>query len=161
MSCSRWKSIVFGEEKRFIQIKIAKNMVPINSLIFCLKKARLEFRQIDCITIGWDSHKYTKYMDQFYQKSFPKALKRDRLIQSLHKIYYDKDLIIDNLKFALRSQGIFDPLPPIQFISHHRSHAASTFYPSPFEKALILTIDESGEENATVIWKGKGEQLNL
>ena len=119
----------------------------------------MEFREIDYITIGWDSHKYTKYMDQFYQKSFPKALKRDCLMQSLHKIYYDKDLIIDNLKFALRSQEISDPLPPIQFISHHRSHAASAFYPSPFEKALILMIDGSGEENTTVIWKGKGEQI--
>ena len=45
------------------------------------------------------------------------------------------------------------------FPEHHLSHAASAFYPSPFEEAAILTIDGVGEWATTTICKGKGKEI--
>lgn len=52
-------------------------------------------------------------------------------------------------------------LPPVLFPEHHLSHAASAFYPSPFEKAAILTIDGVGEWSTTTIGMGDGNELSI
>lgn len=51
--------------------------------------------------------------------------------------------------------------PPLLFPEHHLSHAASAFYPSPFEEAAILTIDGVGEWATTTIGKGSGNQISV
>ena len=53
-----------------------------------------------------------------------------------------------------RGQGIF-------FTEHHESHAASAFFPSPFDEAAILTLDGVGEWATTSIGVGEGETLRL
>ncbi|MDB2407453.1 nodulation protein [Jannaschia sp.] len=47
----------------------------------------------------------------------------------------------------------------VSFVPHHRSHAASAFYPSPFEDAAILVMDGVGEDTTTTIWSGGAEGL--
>ncbi|HYL04649.1 MAG TPA: carbamoyltransferase N-terminal domain-containing protein, partial [Thermoanaerobaculia bacterium] len=51
--------------------------------------------------------------------------------------------------------------PPIYFTEHHESHAASAFYPSPFDQAAVLTLDGVGEWATTTIGVGEGERLRL
>lgn len=55
----------------------------------------------------------------------------------------------------------FGKAPATGAIEHHRSHAASAFYPSPFERAAILCIDGVGEWHTTSIWRGDGNSLEL
>ena len=50
-------------------------------------------------------------------------------------------------------------LPPLLFGEHHHSHAASAFYPSPFEEAAVLCMDGVGEWATTSVWVGKGNTL--
>ena len=50
---------------------------------------------------------------------------------------------------------------PLVFTKHHESHAASAFYPSPFEEAAILTMDGVGEWDAATIGVGNGNQMEL
>ena len=50
---------------------------------------------------------------------------------------------------------------PIQFTQHHQAHAASAFYPSPFEEAAILTIDGVGEWATTTIGIGRGSRIKM
>ena len=50
-------------------------------------------------------------------------------------------------------------LPKILFTEHHQSHAASAFYPSPYEKASILCMDGVGEWATTSVWHGNGNKL--
>jgi carbamoyltransferase len=50
-------------------------------------------------------------------------------------------------------------LPPLLFNSHHGSHAASAFYPSPFEKAAVLCMDGVGEWATSSVWLGDGNKL--
>lgn len=52
-------------------------------------------------------------------------------------------------------------LPPLFFPEHHLSHAASAFYPSPFEEAAVLTIDGVGEWTTTSLMHGKGNNLTV
>jgi carbamoyltransferase len=51
--------------------------------------------------------------------------------------------------------------PAISCIPHHRSHAASAFFPSPFESAAVLCIDGVGEQHTTTIWHGQRDRLDL
>lgn len=55
--------------------------------------------------------------------------------------------------------GIDTPVPTIETYDHHRSHAASAFYPSGFEEALVLTIDGRGSRDSTVVWHATEEGL--
>ncbi|CAG1010675.1 7-O-carbamoyltransferase [Burkholderiales bacterium] len=50
-------------------------------------------------------------------------------------------------------------LPPLRFAEHHQSHAASAFFPSPFERAAVLCLDGVGEWATTSVWLGEGNQL--
>jgi carbamoyltransferase len=69
------------------------------------------------------------------------------------------------LKAVLRHElvamdGITAPqCPPLLFCEHHESHAASAFYPSPFEKAAVLCLDGVGEWATTSAWSGDGTTL--
>ena len=51
--------------------------------------------------------------------------------------------------------------PPLLFPEHHLSHAASAFFPSPYEEAAILTIDGVGEWATTTIGKGRGNEITM
>ncbi|GMU57377.1 MAG: carbamoyltransferase [Candidatus Xenobia bacterium] len=50
---------------------------------------------------------------------------------------------------------------PVEFLSHHLGHAASAFYPSPFEEAAVLVVDGIGEEATTWLGRGNGAELEL
>ncbi len=52
-----------------------------------------------------------------------------------------------------------DDLPQLLFTGHHQSHAASAFFPSPFEKAAVLCMDGVGEWATTSVWLGDGNSL--
>jgi carbamoyltransferase len=52
-----------------------------------------------------------------------------------------------------------DQLPPLLFSEHHQSHAASAFFPSPFERAAVLCLDGVGEWATTTAWRGNGNDL--
>ena len=51
------------------------------------------------------------------------------------------------------------PLPPLSFSEHHESHAASAFYPSPYERAAILCMDGVGEWATTSVWTGNNHSI--
>ena len=50
---------------------------------------------------------------------------------------------------------------PILFTQHHQAHAASAFYPSPFDEAAILTVDGVGEYATTTVGRGAGDRLEM
>jgi carbamoyltransferase len=69
-----------------------------------------------------------------------------------------KDLLKKEL--ATAANCTVKDLPPRLFTEHHQSHAASAFYPSPFERAAILCMDGVGEWATTSVWTGDGNSLN-
>ena len=55
----------------------------------------------------------------------------------------------------------FNDIKKIHFSDHHLSHAASAFFPSPFEEAIVLTADGVGEWSTTTVAIGKGNNLAI
>ena len=71
---------------------------------------------------------------------------------------FQKDLLTKELH-ALDAQ--FDAKTKLLFSEHHLSHAASAFFPSPFEEAVVLTMDGVGEWSTTSVCLGQGNALTM
>ncbi len=140
------------EEERFSRVK-HDNRFPETAIQRCLEIASCAPADLDYIV--------------FYEKPF---LKFERLLETYadwaprgFRSYFkavpswmkEKLWIKDLLRRRLDSQA------PILFAEHHESHAASAFYPSPFETAAILSADGVGEATTTVLGRGEGSQLEL
>lgn len=156
--------VAFAEEERFRRVKLASDVVPTRAARFCLNYAGLQLSDIDRISVGWDHSKYPTFMRSFYQRrmshskknSFSEALEEWRLASM------SAENVEHRIKLEFWRNGIGGAFPPLVFVHHHLSHAASVFYPSPFEQSLILVVDGSGEELATSIWVGtRGSDLEL
>lgn len=155
--------IAFAEEERFTRVKLATNTIPVRSSKYCLKEGGFDLSDIDVITLGWDNNKYPHPMQEFYQKKMSHKNK-DEYSYIYEKIsLYEKNPIYfsKRLEIAYRREGFEGKFPKIVYYNHHLSHAYSVFYPSPFDEAVIIVADGSGEEIGTSIWIGKGNKISL
>ncbi len=153
------KIISAAQEERFTRKKHDPRY-PYNAINFVLEYSNLKLSNIDHIV--------------FYEKPF---LKFERLLETyvafapkgfksfskaiplwLKEKLYQKKLLFNNLK--LQDQSFSDE-SKILFSEHHLSHAASAFYPSPFEEAVILTADGVGEWATTTVAIGKKNKLEI
>ena len=153
------KIIAAAQEERFTRKKHDANF-PINAAKFCLKQGGFSFDDLDAIAF-YDKPllKLERLLETYYAfapvglKSFLRAMPiwiREKLF--LRKIIHNefKDLTQDN------------PLKiPVLFPEHHLSHAASAFYPSPYEESAILTIDGVGEWATATIGVGQAKSIKL
>src|SRR5207302_221646 len=60
-----------------------------------------------------------------------------------------------------QTRSLYGASTPFLFLEHHLCHAASAYYASPFERALVLTLDESGDMRSGSLYLGEGDQLRL
>ena len=151
--------IAAAQEERFTRIK-HDSSYPYNAINFILKYSRLKLNEIDKIV--------------FYEKPF---LKFERLLETylsiaprgftsfaksipvwLNEKLFQKNNLIKSLKSHDKN---YKYKKNIFFTEHHMSHAASAFYPSPFEEAIILTADGVGEWATTTISHGVGNQVEI
>ena len=146
--------IAAAQEERFTRIKHDHNF-PIHAINYCLKEAGISVEELDQII--------------FYEKPL---LKFDRLLETYIGfapvgLQSFVKAIPQWLKQKLHlPREIKKNLPgkwnkPIVFTSHHESHAASAFFPSPFEEAAILTMDGVGEWDTATIGVGEGNRIEL
>jgi len=149
------------QEERFTRIK-QDSAFPVKSIEYCLKEANITLADIDHIA--------------FYEKPF---LKFERLLETYvseaprgfssfikaipiwlkEKLFLKQTLIREFKKIEDISDK--DLLTKILFGEHHQSHAASAYFPSPYDESAILTIDGTGEWSTTSLWYGKGNSLKL
>jgi carbamoyltransferase len=157
--------MAIAEEEKFIRVKTANGYFPINSIIYCLREGRLNAHEINYIAIGWDCKKYDgekSYMKMHYD-SISAVYKKDSITLENEKriLYkYKTDEAIKYLKSEMNQILNGFPLPEVVFYSHHKCHAASAFYCSDILESNIITVDGSGEEDCTVLWIGKGQDIN-
>ena len=149
-----------SQEERFTRIKHDQSF-PIHSIKSCLSQANIEAHNIDYVV--------------FYDKPF---LKFERLLETylafapkgftsfaasmpiwLKDKLFQKDNIINNLHSNLDEN--VDWNDKLLFSEHHLSHAASAFYPSPFETSAILTMDGVGEWATTSLSLGREEDIEV
>jgi carbamoyltransferase len=147
-----------AQEERFTRLKNDSSF-PINAIRFCLSKASMSLNDIDYI-VFYDKPflKFERLIETYFAfapfgfksfvESFPIWIK-DKLFQ--------KKQIIQLLKKEFKVQG--DLKKKLLFSEHHLSHAASAFFPSPFNDAAILTMDGVGESVTTSISIGTKNKI--
>lgn len=149
-----------AQEERFTRKKHDSEF-PSNAIEYCLTEGNLKYYDIDYV-VFYDKPflKFERLLETYLAfapkgfKSFAKSLPiwvKDKLFQ--------KTVIIDALKGHLGNE--VDWSERLLFSEHHLSHAASAFFPSPFEEAAILTMDGVGEWATTSLSIGKGNQLKV
>ena len=76
----------------------------------------------------------------------------------LREKLFQKKFLFDLLK---KIDGNYNDISKIKFSEHHFSHAASAFYPSPFNEAIILTLDGVGEWATSTVAIGKENKIEM
>ena len=131
------KLIAAAEEERFIRVKHT-SAFPFNSLEFCLKEANINFDEIDKITIN--SNPFSSFLRKiFFVLKNPLSLK---LVSSSIKNSQNK-LNIKNYFLSLSKKKKLNC--KIEYIDHHESHIASSYYFSKFDESVNVSIDGFGD----------------
>ena len=146
------------QEERFTRIKHDSNF-PINCIRFILKNNKLKLTDIDKIIFFEKPFLKFERLIETYIHNAPRGFNSFRKAMPIwiKEKLFQKKLILDNLKLI---SNFFDK-ENLLFCEHHLSHAASAFYPSPFQHALILTVDGVGENATTTVSIGKDNKIEL
>jgi carbamoyltransferase len=156
--------VAYIEEERLIRYKHARGVFPIRSIDFCLRKAGLKLQDIDCFAYGWDVPAYTNgTMTAFFQQVNRQHPPDDRTLgwQRFVVSWFGEDNARERLRQALVKFYGQTHIPELRSYPHHASHAMSAFCLSPFDEALVFTIDGSGDHQCATVWHGRGATLNL
>jgi len=150
------KLIAAIEEERFKRVKHWAGF-PQEAIEFCLKEAGIGYEDVDHYAIGRDPKaKFFKkliYLAMHPAGSF--AAVKERLQNSRKVSAIEKELA----KISGLAPGKF--IHKIKQVEHHRSHIASAFFASPFDKAACLSIDGSGDFTTTMIGSGNGNTIEI
>ncbi len=147
--------IAAAQEERFSRRKNDERF-PSHAVEFCLRQAGIQAAELDAV-VFYDKPitKFARMLETYLAvaphgiRTFPRVMP-PWLAEKL------------NLRKTIR-----DEMPglrrecPILFTEHHQSHAASAFYPSPFEESAIVTVDGAGEWATTTIGRGHGHQIEM
>ncbi len=156
------KLIAAIEEERFRRVKHWAGF-PELAIAFCIKEAGVSYAEVDHFAIGRDPKakifKKLIYLAKHPAGSF--ATVKDRLSNSRKVSSIEKELS----RLSGLSSGHRVPAKSfagkIKNIEHHRSHIASAFFASPFDKAACLSIDGSGDFSTTMIGIGNGNDIEI
>jgi len=153
-------NIIYAVQEERFSRKKHDDSFPRHSIQFILKETNIKLNEINAIV--------------FYEKPF---LKFERILETsiafspmgfkqfclsmplwIKEKLFQKDLIFNELKEIDHN---FTDISRIKFSEHHLSHAASAFYPSPFDEALIVTTDGVGEWATFSVAIGKGNKIDM
>jgi len=150
--------IAAAQEERFTRKKHDAGF-PKNAIIYALKEAKISLGQLDYIVFYEKPLLTFDRLLETYLAYAPQGLQS--FISAMSVWLQEKLYLKTVVKKALAELGNCKPkqLPPLLFGEHHQSHAASAFFPSPFEKAAVLCMDGVGEWATTSLWLGEGNQL--
>lgn len=148
-----------AQEERFTRIKHDPGF-PSKAIEFCLNYTGTSLNDLDAVAF-YDKPllKFERLLETYYAFA-PKGLKS--FITSMPVWIKEKMFLKRLLKEKLSEIEDFDHKNiPLLFPEHHLSHVASAFYPSPYEKAAILTLDGVGEWATASICLGEGDKITV
>jgi carbamoyltransferase len=150
--------IAAAQEERFTRKKHDAEF-PAEAIRYCLREAGMSLTDITHV-VFYDKPliKFERLLETYLAyapegfRSFVKAIP----VWLKEKLYLKKTLRRELAELG----GIKEAeLPPLMFTEHHQSHAASAFFPSPFEKAVVMCLDGVGEWATSSVWVGDGNTL--
>jgi carbamoyltransferase len=146
------------EEERLSRIKTAPDGLPFLSASKCLEIQNLKISDVNYIAWGWNCFKYQAILKRYNKKL--KKFSQNYLANSLNMALYDPQLIKKDLYIYFKKKKL-KKFPKIEFLDHHKCHAASAVFCSGFKKTNILTIDGSGEDLCTVVWEFQNNNFKI
>jgi carbamoyltransferase len=148
--------IAAAQEERFTRKKHDSNF-PSHALEYVLSALDTDPSQVSYVAF-YDKPllKFERLLETYHGFA-PRGLQS--FFQAIPVWLREKLLIRSNIRNELKKHGLHKL--PILFPEHHLSHAASAFFPSPFEEAAILTVDGVGEWTTTTIGHGKGNNISI
>ena len=152
--------IAAAQEERFSRIKHDSSF-PSNAILFCINQAGIKPNQIESIVFYEKPFlKFERLLETYLSfaprgfRSFSKAMPlwvKDKLFQKITLVNELNDVFGEKLQWEKK----------LFFSEHHLSHAASAFFPSPFENAAILTMDGVGEWTTTSLAIGEKNKIKV
>jgi len=144
--------VAAAQEERFTRKKHDARF-PSSAVAYCLAQAGITKDQIDMV--GFYEKPLVKFdrLVESYVATAPRGLRSYLMAMPVwlgHKLWIGEDI-----------QSQLGLTTDVRFGDHHESHAASAFYPSPFEEAAVLTIDGVGEWTTSSIAHGRGADLTM
>lgn len=147
--------IAAAQEERFTRKKHDPS-IPIHAVKYCLEQGGIEADDLHAV-VYYDNPYLT--LGRFIQNlKYAGEDSRDLLEFSLESLINRKMWVHHMLREAMGRLGIENKL---HVSEHHVSHASSAFFPSPYEKAAIITIDGVGEYATTTIGYGQGNHIKI
>lgn len=148
--------IAAAQEERFSRKKHDLS-IPCNAIQYCLKAACITAEDIDYV-VYYDNPLIT--LDRFLKNVILLGVESRKLIdRSCESLFTNKIWIHKGIEEALG--GYLGKHGKLMTVNHHMSHAASAFYPSPFNEAVVIINDGVGEWATTSIGIGHGNELEL
>ena len=150
--------VAAAQEERFTRKKHDAGF-PSNAVNYVLSEAGVTLQDVDN-TVFYDKPflKFERLLET-YLATAPRGFRSFRMAMPiwLREKLFLKDLILKELKNGFQEIN----RESLLFTEHHFSHAASAFYPSPFQEAVVLTIDGVGEWATATVAIGKGNKLDI
>jgi len=154
------KILAAAQEERFSRKK-HDPAFPAFAIKYCLEEAGIKLEDVDYV-IFYDKPliKFERLLETYLAfaprgfRSFLAAIP----VWLKDKLFLKTTLRRELIKLASTDIKVND-LPRLLFSAHHKSHAASAFYPSPYEKAAVLCLDGVGEWATSSVWLGDGNKL--
>jgi carbamoyltransferase len=149
--------VAAAQEERFTRKKFDADY-PQQAVAYCLGEAGVALKDVDLV-VFYDKPfiKFERLLETYLTLS-PRGYTSFRMALPLwlREKLFQKSLLAGELK---KLDPDFDAQKRLLFCEHHVSHAASAFYPSPFERAAVLTLDGVGEWTTTAAAIGEGHNL--
>lgn len=150
--------VAAAQEERFSRKKHDPRF-PTLAIEYCLSEANISLGEIDYI-VFYDKPliKFERLLETYLAYA-PDGFRS--FVAAMPVWLKEKLFLKDLLKKELAALGRckVNNLPTLLFTQHHQSHAASAFFPSPFERAAVLCMDGVGEWATTSLWLGEGNSL--
>lgn len=173
------KLLAAAEEERFTHIKHGKRPIPFSTyelpfhaIDYCLKIAGIHINDVDHIAYSFNPYKLLGKHAKADEISLPLkpsqstkskdwASEWDPLFLSL--IVNATGQLADGYPHHLQNRFVGAKASPEKwhFVDHHIAHAASAFYPSPFERAAVMVLDGRGERATSSYYIGEGNNLEM
>ncbi len=154
------KIISAAQEERFSRRKHDSSF-PKNAIKYCIDEASIKPEMLDRIVFYEKPFSKFERLIETYLAFAPKGFKSfaSAMPVWIKEKLFQKNLLIEELS-NIYGKNI-EWKKKILFSEHHLSHAASAFYPSPFERAAVLTMDGVGEWTTTSLALGNGNKLDV
>lgn len=151
--------VAAAQEERFTRKK-HDSRFPKNAIAYCLAEEGIRLEDLDYVVFYDKPFLKFERLLETYLAFAPRGFRSFQMAVPLwvREKLFQKDLLRKELK---RYGGEFDWENRLLFTEHHQSHAASAFFPSPFEEAAVLTMDGVGEWATTSAALGRGHQLEI